>query len=477
MTKTAVYLSLAILGILTSCGLSPRAPMLRGAPNHALELAQKKALADPSFAFDGWIDDQWWRLFDDPQLNALIIQCLSSNPSIAVAEARTQLAAAYKRKSRAPLFPRVNFETDVTRLHSSKFGIFGILNASDPAYPLTYMQKNLVFSFEYEFDIWKKNANQVMAAASEQQALIIESDTVRLSLAISVAESYFKLQTNRIRIALAEKLAKNRSLINEIAQQRRDQGLANEWKVNQSANETIIAKQFLSQIVQDEETSSHALQSLLAGDFNQEIYAVRPNRSLAIPFPLPATLPLDLLSHRPDIRIQKWKIRAAAHLKCAAKADFYPNINMAGGLGLQALSFNPWFNQNSVAGILYGPALHLPIFSGGLIQAQYDAKTADYCRAIAEYDHLVFEAVKEVLDALTIMQNTAEGLRLAEESLAIARQNSEIALEQFNNNLISQLEILSYENQELQAEDAVLQSQLACLQARLFLIRALGGGY
>jgi len=464
-----------VLG-LCSCQLTPSPPILIATPTCALKEAQEEALNEATYTVDEWPDQEWWHFFGDPQLNALVAQALTDNPSMAAAEARIKSAFARGDKAHVPFFPTLDFETDTTRLHQSKNGIFGILAASDPLYPITYRQQNMSVSLSYEFDFFKKHKNELIAALDQVQVAKAESYVSRLALSISVAQTYFQMHIMKSRANIAQKLLSNKQAMSTFVAQRQKNGLENEAAFNNSIFDILNTERYLSQIQEDAAVSGIELQALIAGDFTTPIEDVEFSDSLEA-FPLPCDLPLDLLAHRPDVWAHRWRVEATAHQICAARAAFYPNINLTGLLGFQALGNLPLFVFNSTYGLLYGPALHLPIFEGGALQADLDLRTQEYQIAVADYDSTVLTAVKEVLNALVVLQKTGERYDTAKRAETLARKNYEQAHQRQQHALISRFDVLSSENDWLQAVDTRFQTFFACLQARLALIRALGGGY
>ena len=449
MKERAKYLKQIIflcLGAMCLCGcqLTPAKQIFKEAPSCVLSEAQIQVVEnDNTFMSDEWPDQEWWLFFEDPQLTELIRQTLSRHPSMRLAEAHFLIANATREKMGAPLFPTMDFEADRTHLHNSVNGIFGILHAADPSYPLTYSQNNIMLNMAYEFDIWKKHANQVVAAIDEMRALEAEAYISQLGLSLSVAQSYFQQQAARSRQTIAELLLKNRQTMYRLTEQQYSQGVGNTWSINRAKEAELTSREYMDKVVLDVALTNNDLQALLAGDFNTIIDSVDWSNNLAKPFPIPCSLPLDLLAHRPDIWAQRWRVEAAVRQVYAAKAGFYPNINMIGLLGLQALTFNPLFSHDSIFGLLYGPAIHLPVFDGGVIRAEFDTKNQEYYAAIAQYETLVLTAVKEVLNALVAVQATAEASRLVQGRQALARENLEIAQQYYDKQLISLTDFFS----------------------------------
>lgn len=471
ITKFAI----SFVFLASGCRMTPPPPILREPPAEVLDLAKEKALAEASYISDGWLAQDWWRLFNDPQLDELISRALEENPSIDAAEARIKKAIAFRYEVAAPSFPKLGFQADVVRVHESPNSIFGILHKANPAYPITYWQKDLTITFSYTFDFFSKFRNQIIAALDEVQALKAEAYTAQLSLAISVSQFYFQLHIDRARLDLAQKLVENRQAIADLMIQRQKQKLENGSSVNRALNNVLNAEQYQAQMSQGVATSWNELQALIAEDFNSPIPPMEVTGCLS-PFPLPCSLPLDLVAHRPDVWANRWRVEGAARQISVAEADFYPNIDIKGFIGLQALNELPLNTWDSVAGLVT-PALHLPLFNGGQLRSAYESRIQEYLLAVADYDSSVLTAAKEVLNAVVILQMADENYEGTIETEELAIRNVELSRLQLQQKLNSRIDLLSYENERLQAADARLQAFQNSLQARLDLIRALGGGY
>ena len=172
----------------------------------------------------------------------------------------------------------------------------------------------------------------------------------------------------------------------------------------------------------------------------------------------------------------RWHAEAAAKRIGAARAQFYPNINLAAYIGQQALFANLlWRGSSQIGGV--GPALTLPIFEGGRLRAQYRGAKADYENAVATYDATLVQALEQVADVAA--SERALGTRLRESRAALAANEEAYRLTR----LRYEGGLSNYQS-VLLAEDAVLQSRLvvADLDASAFtldvqLVQALGGGY
>ena len=173
---------------------------------------------------------------------------------------------------------------------------------------------------------------------------------------------------------------------------------------------------------------------------------------------------------------QIWTVEAAAHLISAAKAAFFPNINLTAIAGLESLKWNNLFTSDSYAAAL-SPAINLPLFTGGKLTAQLNEKYATYDAAVHDYNALLLQAAKEVSDQIKILEaaNQQSGLQaqVFEKTIHI----SQLTNQRYDNGLDDYLTVIDKQvavlNQGIKDVEKENERYLAVLQ----LIKALGGGY
>jgi NodT family efflux transporter outer membrane factor (OMF) lipoprotein len=202
----------------------------------------------------------------------------------------------------------------------------------------------------------------------------------------------------------------------------------------------------------------------------------RPEAASLRAFGLPADVRVALVGRRPDLAAARLRAEAAGKKIKAAKADFYPNIQLSSYFGLQSLGLGAFTKSGSDIGA-FGPAVTLPIFDGGRLRAAYGAAGADYNAAVADYNQTLVKALREVADAAASSRALTVRLDESRQALDASRQAHDIALQRYRGGLSNYLDVLT-------AEDALIADQraFADLQARAFLLdvaltRALGGGF
>ncbi|WP_033534894.1 efflux transporter outer membrane subunit [Bordetella trematum] len=455
-------LSTALALALSGCALMDPAP----APQAELDPGQLGL----SPAAIQWPDARWWQRYDDPQLNRLIDAALANSPSLAAAQARLAHANAAVAGARAPLMPRVDANYALSRQHLSG-------NYVQPA-PLggsVVSDNRLALDFSYELDFWGKNRSRLKAAVSQQAAARADAQAARNLLALSVTRSYLNLQNAFAQHDVIQRVIAQRDDVYKLTLGRKQAGLDTEVEVKQAESAAASARVDLTQV----DTSIAQLRNQLAVltvISPREAGDIRP-QTLATPDGvLPQALPLELLGHRPDITAARWRAEAARHQIDSAKAEFYPNVNLMAFAGFQALGTNLLLERFSrTAGI--GPAITLPLFHGGELNANLAGRRADADLAVSDYNQAVLTAIQQVgdaVDALRLIDQEKMQRRRAREAIDSAY---DLAVKRYRNGLGNYLTVLLAQDGVLAQARLQTDLRFRAYQLDADLAYALGGGY
>ncbi|HWY26096.1 MAG TPA: TolC family protein, partial [Nevskia sp.] len=202
----------------------------------------------------------------------------------------------------------------------------------------------------------------------------------------------------------------------------------------------------------------------------------RPQLDIDSVLPLPAALPADLLGRRPDVLAARDRVEAAAAGSAAAKAAFYPDVNLAAFAGTSAIGFTNLFRASSGA-YGAGPAIHLPLFEAGRLKAGYRGANAEIDDAIASYNQTVLQAVRQTSDQLSMIDALNYELGEQQKSLDAAEAAYRLAEERYDAGLSDYLIVLNAETQVLSARRQRVDLVSAQVIARVSLLLALGGSF
>lgn len=481
---------LITLTLLSGCSDGYRAQMMTP-PSPALDCAVYNASQDPLIAYSTPLPSDWWTLFQDDQLNAFITKAFAQNPTLDTARAKIFSARFLADKARSALYPNLSFGADVSRQKLSETGLIPFHQnpqslASDTTglptpggvngIPVYFTQYETEFLLTYEFDFWEKNQNTLKAAIGNMQATMADEIFARLQLGITLAKTYFQLQTAYQRREIYQKIVDNRRQYLQLIEKRLVNNIDSDIILDASRTKLFQAKQSLLQIEADIITFEFTLKYYLAGDFDENITPIEITEASMIKVPIPSDLPLNLIAHRPDIISQLWLIESAGKQIEVAKAGFYPNFSLGALFGFQTIHFSKLFRWPS-AEYNINPAMNLPIFDGGLLRSNLHTSEVNYDLAIYHYNELIINAVKEVLENLALLRNSNEQ-RIEFTKQSNQQQNIyELTRLRMLHHLNSQQDTLDAEMNRLIAQDQETVALGNTIQAILTLIKALGGGY
>ncbi|MBB4660083.1 efflux transporter outer membrane subunit [Parvularcula dongshanensis] len=417
------------------------------------------------------VAQDWWRAFADPQLDRIVEDALEGNPSLDDALARLRLASAQLRTRGADRQPQIELEAGEQRARLS-----GVYTIPPPYGGSTRWVGSAQANLGWNLDLWGRSADAVHQAAAQADAAGLDVAAARLALSGAVAQTYVELARTEQQVQVAADTVAQRERALRLARVRLRNDLATQLDV--TAAETVLAQ---AERVRAETEGQRALlvHSLarLAGrgaDYYPTIgrtaldYAATP--------PIPGTLPADLLARRPDVLGARTRVEAALAGRQVARKAFYPNIDLTGLAGVQAVGLG---NLVSDDALTYGAgaALHLPLFDGGRLRGDYEAATAETDRAIAAYNEAVLDAVRDAADALSRIDSSRRALEAQEAVTAGLRETQRLDQVRVRSGLSSRLELIGSDVRLLQAEleDANLRADTAI--STIQLVVALGGGF
>lgn len=413
----------------------------------------------------------WWKAFQDPQVDRLAASVIANNPTLGAAMARLRAAQAELAINRAEDRPQVTFDGNEQRILFSKDYII------PPPYGGSYRwYGSLTANLSWNLDFWGKQAALIAQARDSAEAAALDAEAAHLALSGAFAQVYINLLLNYQYGDIADATVAERNEILKITQGRFDAGLENGSAVEQAKSLLSIAKADQLRFAAAREMDLHAIAALAGQGADAYATITRPKPNLDVALPLPQKLPADLLSRRPDILAAKARIRAAMKGREAAHADFFPDINLAALVGFQAIGLSNLVGGNSFT-MGVGPAVHLPLFDAGKLRAQYARATADLDLAVTDYNGAVLAAIKQTADAMTQVKSLEAQRVQQQDAVTSAEKAFQIAEDRYRSGLQTQLPMLTAEATLLQARQALAGVVAQGAQQRITLMLTVGGGF
>jgi NodT family efflux transporter outer membrane factor (OMF) lipoprotein len=417
-----------------------------------------------------WPAADWWQVYGDKPLDALVQQAIAGQPNLQIAQARLRQAQAAVDASNAVRGPQVNASVDLTDQRFSERGL-----VPPPYAGQVKWTANATIGASWELDLFGRQRAALDAAVGQLRAAQAETQSARVLLASNVVAGWFNLARLDEAREIAAQSLQQREQVLALVLQRIAAGLDTTVELRQA--EGLIAQSRVDVEALDEQIARtrHALAEL-SGQQPNALDAARPMLAVLRDITLPATVPADLLGRRADLVAQRWRVEAALRDVDVARAQFYPNINLAAFVGLSSLGLNHFVEAGSRT-YGAGPALTLPIFDGGRLRANLGARSAEVDAAIDGYDATLLRALREVADELDSLRLLARQQAAQNDASAAAESAYMLALQRYQAGLGNFLVVLNAESTVLAQRRASTDLKARRLATDAALQRALGGGY
>jgi multidrug efflux system outer membrane protein len=432
---------------------------------------------------------QWWALFNDPTLNALIDQATQSNLDMKLAAARVREARALRAIVTGGQYPSVEAQAGYSHQRLSQnaapYNAFSI-----PGFPWEFDLYQAGFDASWEIDVFGRVRRAVQAANAEVGASIEDRRNVLLTLLAETARNYAELRGLQRQLAIAQQNQRLGRQTVELTRNRVANGVAPELDLTraQAQSATTSARiPFLRSEVDQALTRLAVLLGIDAVELEPQLMpADQPGTQGAtaealpklptLPPQVPIGLPSDLLRRRPDIRRAERQLASAMARIGVAVADFFPQFSLSGNFTMQAADIGSLgdFKSRSFG---MGPSIVWPIFEGGRLRAGVDLRTAQQQQALANYQITVINAVREVRDAITAFGYEQDRRSQLAEAVAANRKSVEMSRQMYEQGLVDFLSVLDAQRSLFVSEDVLAQSEQTVLTDLIALYKALGGGW
>lgn len=419
-----------------------------------------------------WPADGWWKGYGDAQLDALMQEAIAGSPDLRMASARLRKAQASARQAGAALLPQVDATSSAGLVQQSE-------NNGVPAQFVPNGWEDTAktgLSFSLDLDLWGKNRATLAAAKADALAAGYEAQEARIALTAAIASSYAELARLHAQRDVLDRTVQNRLETLKLVGDRAYAGLDNQAALKQARSRVPAAKAELAATDEAIALTKNSVAELTGAGPDRALTIGRPSIALDAVRGVPANASIDLVGRRPDIAAARAGVDAQTSRIKAARAAFYPNISLSGLIGLQALGIGNLADSGSLYGSA-GPAISLPIFHGGAISAQYRGTRAQYDEAVARYDATVIGALHDVADTLVSRRALGERLSLSLAALKDAEAAHDLSRQRYERGLASYLDVLSGEDNVLQARRSVADLQARALTLDVQMVRSLGGGF
>ncbi|QEL65177.1 outer membrane protein, multidrug efflux system [Oryzomicrobium terrae] len=471
-------LLLASLLVLAGCSLAPtyERPLLDtpAAFKEAQEAVGDDSPWKPAQPAEAQPRGDWWTIFADDTLNALENQALAANQDLKAAAARLAQARALEQNARSGLFPQVGVGFGPTRQRPSPASQ-GLAADADTTPSTLWRAQGTV---AYEADLFgrvRSGADAAGADALQQRALF---QSVLLALQADVAQAYFLVRELDATAALYSETVELRGQTLRLFQRRFDEGDISELDLARARTELAAAQSEALGVARQRAVAEHALAILLGQA--PAAFSLPPQPLARLTVRIPAGLPSALLERRPDIAAAEYAMAAANARIGAARAAYFPRLNLTGAFGYGSADLGDlfkWSSRSFLLGPLVGTALSLPLLDGGARRAGVDFANAKHEEEVANYRQAVLKAFKEVEDNLAGLRLLDAQNQAQDDAVSAARRAARLSHIQYREGSVSYLSVIDADRSVLQQQRVAVSLDGERARATVGLIRALGGSW
>ncbi len=362
---------------------------------HEAALRPEDLKITPAFSQAGVrADADWWKSFNEPQLNGLIDRAMLANPDLAVARARWREARAALQAADAALLPRVDAQVSYNSQRTSAES-----GRNFPGMPRRFDTATVGAQASWELDLWGRNSARSAAAAADALAAGFTAESVRVALGAEVARLWFAVQSARRDVSCLTDEFQARYREMEIIEQGVKAGLLSTDPLSTAQLAAAQAKLDEGQAHRRLAGFENALCVVIGAQPGEMLPSSPSVENHRINPTFGAGVPSELLLHRPDLASSAARLDAAMSREGAARADFYPSVTLTGQAGWQADPASR-LGRGSAGFWTLMPSVDLPLFDGQSREANLEAQRARIDLAGAEWRKAVLVAFREVEDAL-----------------------------------------------------------------------------
>lgn len=421
----------------------------------------------------------WRQYFADAELVKLIDTALAGNIDLQIALQRIEVSRAMAKMAKGALLPTLDANVNYLQ---RKFGYYTMDDAGNRTTEITpgqiiptHLPDYFVgFQANWEIDIWGKLRNKRKSAFANYLSSIEGTNFVISNLVADVGIAYYELVALDNELEIIRQTIQRQQEALEIIKLQKETGRANELAVQQFQAQ-LLNSQAMEFETKQQISEQENLINFLLGRYPQTIERSKEVLFQEMPQQFSSGIPSQLLSNRPDIREAEFQVQASKFDLKAAKAAFYPNLNIMAGLGFQA--FNPEFLFTTPASLAYSVlgSLAAPLVNRSALKAQFNTAKADQLTAMYNYQKAILNGYVEVMNELSNIENLKQINTLKNQQSEVLTSSVDVSTELYKSAKANYLEVLLAQQNSLQTQLELINISKRQRIASVNIYKALGG--
>ncbi len=413
----------------------------------------------------------WWRVFDDPELNVLVELAVKNNPDVRIAVHRVDASRALRDFTMGQYYPTVDAFGSYERSQDSKDGV-----VQTRKIPKSIDLHSAGLDFVWEIDLFGRIKRSVESSQASYEASIEDYRNVMVTLLSEVCDNYIEYRTTQARIAYARDNVQIQKETLELTRSRYKSELVGELDVRQAEFNLANTQSVIPTLLIAEEAFCNrlaVLQGKMPGELKEELgpYTKLPSISEKVTIGLPA----DLLRYRPDIRSAERQLAAQTAQIGVATADLYPSLQLTGNFEIQSRRFTGLGNINNRA-YVWGPDLRWNIFEGNRIKNNIRIQEATALELLVNWENTVLLAVEDVRNAVTSYVEQTQRRDYLQASVKAALRSVDLVETQYKTGLTDFQNVLDTQRTLFLQQDSLAISEGLVLKNLVQVYKAFGAG-
>lgn len=466
MSKSLISLAVAAF-VLGGCSLIPE--YKQPALPVAAQYPQGPAYAPAEAANVAAAEQGWRQFFRDPALQQLIQAALVNNRDLKVAALNIEAYRAQYRIQRADLFPAISADATGTRQRTP-----ADLSTSGQAGIGSQYSATLGIS-SYELDLF----GRVRSLSEQALQTYLSSEEARrstqISLVASVANAYMTWQADKALLQLTQDTLKTYEESLRLTSRSAEVGVSSALDLSQARTAVESARVSLARYQRQVAQDQNSLRLLLGSNLPDNLPAAQ-KLDADLLSEVPAGLPSDLLTRRPDILEAEHALLASNANIGAARAAFFPSISLTANAGTSSADLSGLFKGGSGSWV-FSPSISLPIFNAGSLRASLDYSKIQKDINVANYEKAIQTAFQEVSDGLAARRTYNDQLQAQRDSVQANQDYYRLAERRYRIGVDSNLTFLDAQRSLFSAQQSLITDRLSQLTSEVNLYKALGGGW
>ncbi|MEE3744202.1 efflux transporter outer membrane subunit [Campylobacter porcelli] len=411
------------------------------------------------------VSQKWWESFGDDKLNILIQKSLQNNSDLLIALNNIEKARINLRLDRLEYLPNISLQGEAT-----KEGM-----ADTSSNNINKFSLSAVLS--YELDLWGRVRDKANASQSIYNATKFDYESARISLASSVANTYFLLVSLKEQEQILLDTLNSYIQSVEYRAMQLAAGEIDELIYAQAVATADEARAQLASLQMQISQANSSLVILVGGDLNEILYSdMNVSTNLPMLPEVPSGISSDILLKRADVASALERLKSSNFLVGVARTQWLPQISITGMFGYTSNDLDNLINSNKTAWNV-GGSLLAPLIDFGRTYNSVELANLDQNASFLAYDKAVKNAFSEIRTALDDRKNSLMKARSMENLVSSQQKVYDIAQSRYDAGYSSHLELLDSQRNLLSAKLSLSSANLEAVNSIVSVFKAFGGGF